>query len=644
MAKNILFLLGSHKEDGSVIDSRTKDLCDFLDLGAVTDEQGVALTSDAFDFAYVTTENCYTASGVISPTKWKRSLLNNDKLGELIAPYKAIITLDAAATTVFTRDRFNIAVKNKYSFKGIAVFPAQIVNSDDGRFIELLNRIVNAYTYTEAGAIPQPALTKCILVESPEGVLEMLNRCLETGLCVVDVETNEIDKGKDNRVRYYQEGFKVTTLSVSPCAGVSYVMSVEYKDKSSEAYIETLLAALKTLFLHKDVIKVAHNLKYDLNALSIYGITEYDGRFADTMLMAHLVNELESVSLERLTEMYLPTFHGYKIKNFNIPFNELAVYNAQDTDNTCRLFNFLEIKLREDMRKYKLYRSVIMPTFWELYYAERHGALIDTDYINQSIVECEELIAEKLTELLEFPEAKTFRLIKAIAAKRVKSPEFSVHYDSLEALTLIENQEINFGSPKQLSELLYTANGFGIRATDPETGEVTMSTAADVLATLDHPFIEILVQYRALNKTLGTFFKGIQEKVHEGKLHAQFKLHGTKTGRASCISYSTKILLDTGEVEVGKLIPEFEGSKDISYLGLQALTHDGTYQLITHGINQGNQEVYEVELESGETVKCTLEHKFLTNKGWYCLKDIISLQSESNFIDNLKILTYGKSS
>ena len=621
MAKNVLLVLGSPKGDFiHDIEPRTEDLCSFLDSGGITKDDGTPLNSNDFDYAYLAKEDCYTASGVISPTKWAKYKLSPTELAELFKPYKAVVTLDATATKLITSDRFTEAIKNKYSYASKAVFPTQVVSMEDERFLSLINRIDTAYAFTEAGEIPQPKLTECIVIDTIEGVKTMMQACYKTGLCVFDVETNEIDNGKkEGRLQYYKEGFKVTTLSISPCAGISYVTSIEHKDKVLSANVfEYLIIALRTLFVEETITKVAHNLKYDLNALSVYGITEYKGRFADTMLMAHLINEAESVGLERLTEMYLPTFHGYKIKNFNIGFGELAKYNAQDTDNTCRLFNFLEIKLRDDMRKYKLYRSVIMPTFWELYYAERHGALIDTDFIEQSIIDCEALIEEKYQELLTFQEVKDF----------------------------IEKQgkEINFGSPKQLSELLYGSEGFKIKAFDQDTGEPSTSTAAEILATIDHPFIEILQQYRGLNKTLGTFFIGIRDKVHEGVIHTQFKIHGTRTGRASCVTYSTKILLETGKVEIGKIIPEFEGARDIRYLGLQALTHDGTYQLITHGINQGNQEVYEVELESGEIVKCTLEHKFLTNKGWYCLKDIISLQSESNFIDNLKILAYGKSS
>lgn len=587
----ILLLLASKKTN----DSRYQALQQFIELGGFVDDDGNAIKND-FVLGYVTEEDCYTPSGVVSPTKWKKfGIIPN------LSQYDAVIPLDTYSTALFTKDRFFTAVKGKYSYKQKAVFPTMLVQSmEQEHFASFVERVAQVHAFTKMGEIPQPKLTEVVIVDTAEQLIEVENRCIETGLCVFDVETNEIDDPK-NRVRYFMDGFKITTLSISPIAGIAYVMSIEHKDKSWN--YAAAISMLNRIFTNPKIIKVAHNLKYDLNALSSYGLTTWKGQFRDTMLMAHLVNEAESAGLARLTEMYLPTFHGYKIKNFNIPFEELAPYNAQDTDNTCRLFYFLEGKLREDGRKYALYRSVVMPTFWQLFKAERRGADINEKLLDASIEECKELLTQKRQELLSFAEVN--------------------NYAQHEGKVL---EDINFNSPKQLAGILFTEQGFNIVAYEEETGERTASTRREILAAIDHPFVDVLLEYRTLEKLLGTFFVGIKEKLNKGKLHADFKLHGTKTGRASCVTLDTKILVkrprqdcdliefrDTAleEICVGDLVPAMQGVIDIGQQWIYVRTHTGACHLITHAMNQGEKEVYEVKFKSGQSLQCTADHKFL---------------------------------
>jgi intein/homing endonuclease len=81
-----------------------------------------------------------------------------------------------------------------------------------------------------------------------------------------------------------------------------------------------------------------------------------------------------------------------------------------------------------------------------------------------------------------------------------------------------------------------------------------------------------------------------------------------------------------------EICPKKEGV--IKIQGMKALTHTGTYQDITHAINKGEEEMYEVELENGMKVTCTLAHRFLTNKGW------VPLQVIRSSTEDYEIYTY----
>lgn len=646
MANKVLFLLTCPLTPETTIetDERIKAVRDVIAMGGFTDSKGVPLTLESFEFHYLVAESCFTPTGVLSPSKWKK-LYKIEDFDRVIKDFGAVIVVEPTFTRLLTKDIFYTAVKNKYSYKQVNFFPVYPCKDlVDPRIEEALMRVDAAYSTANSESISAPSTTEVRIIRDREGIDDMWLTVLNTGLCCFDVETNEIDAGKkEGRIRYFQQGFKITTLSISPACGISYVMSIEHKDFvwEREDFLY-LLQVLRKIFKNKDVVKIAQNIKYDLNALSVYGITQYAGEFNDTMLMGHLLNENEEVSLERFTQLYLPTFHGYKIKNFNIGFEELAKYNAQDTDNTLRIFVHFECKLRADIRRYKIYRNLSLSTFWVLHNAERHGALVDPDYIAKSIDECEELIERKRLEMMAHPMVLKYRYHKAIREEtaRLAKKKLELGFVGEErAAELIEKTEINFGSPKQLSELLFDKNiGFGIVALEDDTKEQTTSTRHEILASIDDEFVTTLLQFRALEKTLGTFFKGLADKEHEGRIHMSFRQVGTVTGRLSCVTLDTQLQTSNGLLNIGTLVTE-AASLDISEQGVQVLTHDGSYQLVTHSLNQGVQEIYEVELETGEKIKCTENHRFFTNKGWYFLKDILSLSSEDS--NNLKIIKYG---
>ena len=68
------------------------------------------------------------------------------------------------------------------------------------------------------------------------------------------------------------------------------------------------------------------------------------------------------------------------------------------------------------------------------------------------------------------------------------------------------------------------------------------------------------------------------------------------------------------------------------------MTKDG-WQLIENFIYKGIDDMYEVTLEDGTSIQCTLDHKFITNKGTKRLREIYN--KYRNTIDSkIKLLRY----
>jgi DNA polymerase-1 len=148
----------------------------------------------------------------------------------------------------------------------------------------------------------------------------------------------------------------------------------------------------------------------------------------------------------------------------------------------------------------QLFRDVEMPLVRVLAAMEREGVSIDADML------------------------KTY-------AGTLKQRLDQLKRDAMEAAGAAFNPD----SPKQLGEVLFDKLGMRVVKTT-KTGR---STDAEVLETLaaetDHPLLRILLEYRELNKLLGTYLEPLPSYLSEttGRLHASFHQTGAATGRLS---------------------------------------------------------------------------------------------------------------
>ena len=231
----------------------------------------------------------------------------------------------------------------------------------------------------------------------------------------------------------------------------------------------------------------------------------------DTMMMSYALDEsagvhglkdlsselLGSPDYEAALKPYLPT---HKTSYAEVPLPILGKYQAYDTANTARVRQKLRKKVSEEPDLEGLYRNVLIPATEMLSQVEMNGFYIDQERVEEN--------REYYTAQLE---------------------------ESQETLNEIAGKSFNAGSPGQVAGVMFDELGF-----PPIKKRSTDKAVLDKLLERpgfgEHPFIRNLLLHRKAVKMYGTYIKGLDKHMHDdGRVHPSFKVHGTRTGRLSCV-------------------------------------------------------------------------------------------------------------
>ena len=418
------------------------------------------------------------------------------------------------------------------------------------------NDLNKAYGYAAGLNDGNVKYSKWVLVDSYEKALELVEYIKETGVCAFDFETDILDK----MMGTFKEGFKATMLSISFQIGSGWVIPLNVKNSplSEQEQWEIMELLIREVFEDSSIRKIAHHLRFDFHVLSCcYGGKKLLGRIDDTMLMSHLINELDKKGLDDLTRRYYPAFDGYWNKVMSVGYDkstleDLAEYNATDTDITLRCCLTMETILLEDERVYRIYRNLSMGVFRSLWEAESRGADIDVEQLEKNISELSIVIEEQHNKLLSYPQVVRFERAreeetveeaiqslrnridgtgedgKKVTATNAQKYEQKILDMKTGKLKIYEG--INFGSWQQVEELLYFhKKGFRFNNQDGGTGK-------DILEELEDKtgFVADLLLYRSLKKIHGTYLEGLWKRLDSNyKVHTTLKIDGTVSGRLS---------------------------------------------------------------------------------------------------------------
>lgn len=314
--------------------------------------------------------------------------------------------------------------------------------------------------------------------------------------------------------------FDTETTSLNEMEAELVGMSFSYK-KGLAYYIplsenrEECLATLeifKPFFEKEDVLKIAHNLKFDYKILKLYGV-EIKGNLFDTMIAHYLLNPDGRHGMDYLSEIYLnykpvsiETIIGKKGKNQgNFRDADLVTqtnYAAEDADVTFQLYEIFAPQLKKENLE-DLFYKVEMPLMEVLAKMELSGISLDKNWLKQESQDLENDLKQLETKIFE-----------------------------------ISGEEFNMNSPRQLGEILFEKMQLDPKAKKTKTGQY--ATSEDVLQKLasKHEIIPHILEYRTYQKLKSTYVDALPSQIDkdDNRVHTNFSQTTAATGRLASVN------------------------------------------------------------------------------------------------------------
>lgn len=249
-----------------------------------------------------------------------------------------------------------------------------------------------------------------------------------------------------------------------------------------------------------DTYWVGHNFKFDRKVLKARLNIDFGFDF-DTMLAHYILDERTrkrrgNHGLKHLAKVYLNA-HDWDVKlpkkksYADLPQDTLYKYTMWDGFYTYKLAEYFIKALERYPKQRSVVDNILVPLANVLADVELFGTRID------------------LTEVRRVDK----QLAKELEQLRINLRELAGH-------------DFNPNSTQQLAKILFD---------EFELPQVKKrSTDKEVLAKLKrHPFVIELQKYRKLKKLHSTYVVSLEKAVKDNRIHTQFLLHGTVTGRLS---------------------------------------------------------------------------------------------------------------
>jgi DNA polymerase-1 len=283
------------------------------------------------------------------------------------------------------------------------------------------------------------------------------------------------------------------------------------------------------LYSDEKIVWVMHNAKYDMHMLANVACPELRGSVADTLVMGHLLDENRQTRGELDLKSQSKDFLGIPMKPFSQVFNV-----KHESEVIHRLISApLDLVAK--------YATLDAYATWHL--SETHAqslmALDTSEYgLFDNLFEYFTHVEMPFTKCLWRMERRGF-CIDSELLMRQKVP-MKVRIEEIDReIKRKAGWPVNTRSPKQLQKLFFGSKAEGglnlkpIRYTDsdaPSTDEETL----EILAKKGIEIASLLLEYRKLDKLVGTYLEGLQEHIHtDGKIHGSLLQVGTVTGRLS---------------------------------------------------------------------------------------------------------------
>lgn len=331
--------------------------------------------------------------------------------------------------------------------------------------------------------------------------------------------------------------------------------------------VETVYKKLWPVFTNPNIVKVAHNIKYDLHILGNEGwdITQINP-IDDTMLLSYaLYGSLHGHGLDELAQKYLNhtdikfnDLFDAKTKDSDKHFETLSIdvatkYSGEDSVVCAALYKLFRPQLNANEKLRELYESCDLPLCPILCLMEKYGVAVNRERLNQ--------LSSVFHTQLEKLESEIYELV---------------------------GHEFNVGSPKQLAVVLFDE----LHLPSGKKQSTDASTLNDLID--EHPIIEKVLNWRSISKLAGTYADALPHEIaSDGRIHTTFLQTSTNTGRLSSRNPNLQnipIKTELGE-EIRKCFVAAPGktliSVDYSQIQLRLLADVANVEMFKETFNRG---------------------------------------------------------
>ena len=332
-------------------------------------------------------------------------------------------------------------------------------------------------------------------IESFEELKLLVEKMMKQEIVAFDTETEGLNALETD----------IVGISFSWQKGIGYYLPIKNNKSAHEKSFEIL----RPFFESTEIIKVGHNIKFDIQVLHKYNV-KVSSPIYDTMVAHYLINPDMRHNLDTLSESYLnyspisiESLIGKKGKNQismrDVTIDKITDYASEDADITLQLKSIFDKEIEVNNLS-KIFYDIEIPMINVLSEMETEGIKIDTSYLEKLDKEFEEDLEKLKKEIFK------------------KSGE-----------------EFNLNSPKQLGEILFDKLKLVSKPKKTKTGQY--STSEEVLSSLanDHKIIEDILEWRSLDKLQNTYVKSLPNEVSSltNRVHSSFNQTVTTTGRLS---------------------------------------------------------------------------------------------------------------
>lgn len=345
-----------------------------------------------------------------------------------------------------------------------------------------------------------------ITISTPAQLDEFLKNV--TNVIAFDTETTGLNQISDKIVGI-SLAYDETHGAYIPVRHITKSMDLFGGDTlaANQMTISQVYEKLWPIFTNPNIVKIAHNLKYDLHILHNEGwdITKIKP-FDDTMLMSYaLFGSLHGHGLDELALKYLghknimfDELFDTKIKDSDKHFETLSVevatkYSGEDSVVAMALYKLFRPQIDANENLKHLYETCDLPLCPILCIMENNGILVNRDKLNQ---------------------------LSTVFHKQLSALESEIYE--------IVGHEFNIGSPKQLASVLFDELNL------PSSKK--RSTDADTLNDLvdSHIVIEKILNWRSVSKLASTYADALPHQIaNDGRIHTNYMQTSTNTGRLS---------------------------------------------------------------------------------------------------------------